>query len=76
MARTLQGYSRAQRWEEMPAFISDEMLDHYAVIGTHDEIADRLNERFAGVASHLEFAIPVGGEVDKAALAELLKTLR
>jgi probable F420-dependent oxidoreductase len=76
VAHTLQGYSRAQRWEEMPAFISDEMLDHYAVIGTHDEIAAKLNARFAGVASHLEFAIPVGDEREKATLAALLKSLR
>ncbi|HXO00482.1 MAG TPA: TIGR03617 family F420-dependent LLM class oxidoreductase [Stellaceae bacterium] len=76
IARSLQGYSRAQRWEEMPGFISDEMLDHYAVIGTHDEIASKLDARFAGVASHLEFAIPIGGEADKATLGELLKSLR
>lgn len=76
VARTLQGYSRAQRWEEMPAFISDEMLGHYAVIGTHDEIARKLNDRFGGVASHLEFAIPIAGQADKATLAELLKSLR
>jgi probable F420-dependent oxidoreductase len=76
VARELQSYSRAQRWDEMPGFISDEMLDHYAVIGTHDEIAGKLNERFAGVASHLDFAIPVAGDTDKAALRELLKSLR
>jgi probable F420-dependent oxidoreductase len=76
VARSLQSYSRAQRWEEMPAFIDDEMLDHYAVIGTHDEIAGKLNSRFAAVASHLEFAIPVTGETDKAALGDLLKSLR
>jgi probable F420-dependent oxidoreductase len=76
VARTLQSYSRAQRWEEMPAFISDEMLDHYAVIGTHDEIAAKLNARFTGVASHLEFAIPVGDAADKATLGDLLKSLR
>jgi probable F420-dependent oxidoreductase len=76
VARTLQSYSREQRWEEMPGFISDEMLDHYAVIGTHDEIASKLNERFARVATHLDFAIPVAGEADKAMLGELLKTLR
>jgi len=52
------------------------MLDHYAVIGTHDEIAGKLNTRFAAVASHLEFAIPVAGETDKAALGDLLKSLR
>src|SRR5579872_135592 len=72
VARNLQAYSRAQRWEEMPQFISDEMLGHYAVIGTHDEIAGKLNGRFGHVASHLEFAIPVAAEADKAALGELL----
>lgn len=76
VARSLQSYSRAQRWEEMPGFISDEMLDHYAVIGTHDEIAGKLNARFSGVASHLEFAIPVASEADKATLGDLLKSLR
>jgi probable F420-dependent oxidoreductase len=76
VARTLQAYSRAQRWEEMPQFISDEMLDHYAVIGTHDEIAQKLNDRFGKVASHLEFAIPVASDADKATLGELLKRLR
>lgn len=76
VARSLQSYSRAQRWEEMPGFISDEMLDHYAVIGTHDEIARKLNDRFGKVASHLEFAIPIAGEADRATLGELLKSLR
>ncbi|HYM73046.1 MAG TPA: TIGR03617 family F420-dependent LLM class oxidoreductase [Stellaceae bacterium] len=76
VARTLQSYSRAQRWEEMPGFIDDGMLDAYAVIGTHDEIAAKLHARFAGVASHLEFAIPVAGEADKEALHGLLAGLR
>ncbi len=76
VARTLQSYSRAQRWDEMPGFISDEMIDHYAVIGTHDEIAGKLRQRFSGVASHLEFAIPVGGEADRATLRGLLASLR
>jgi probable F420-dependent oxidoreductase len=76
VAHTLQGYSRAQRWDEMPGFISDEMLDHYAVIGTHDEIAAKLNDRFAAVATHLEFAIPIADDADKAALRDLLASLR
>jgi probable F420-dependent oxidoreductase len=76
VARELQAYSRAQRWDEMPGFISDEMLDHYAVIGTHDEIAGKLRQRFAAVATHLDFAIPVTGDADRLALGELLKGLR
>ena len=76
VARSLQSYSRAQRWEEMPGFISDEMLDHYAVVGTHDEIAGKLNARFGNIASHLEFAIPIADDADKATLSELLASLR
>jgi probable F420-dependent oxidoreductase len=76
VARTLQSYSRAQRWDEMPGFISDEMLDAYTVIGTYDEIADKLKSRFDAVATHLEFAIPVAAEADRAILRELLASLR
>jgi probable F420-dependent oxidoreductase len=76
VARNLQSYSRMQRWEEMPQFISDEMLDHYAVIGTHDEIAAKLKDRFAAVASHLEFAIPVANDADRESLRGLLESLR
>jgi hypothetical protein len=60
----------------MRASTDDEMLDQYAVIGTYDEIAAKLNARFAEVATHLEFAIPVAGEPDKAALRGLLGSLR
>src|SRR5262249_10947485 len=46
VARALQELARAQRWEEMPALVDDEMLDAYAVIGTHDEIAGKLEQRY------------------------------
>jgi probable F420-dependent oxidoreductase len=37
----------------MAATITDEMLDIYAIVGPWDEIADRLIERYAGVASRI-----------------------
>jgi probable F420-dependent oxidoreductase len=75
-ARELQAYSRAQRWDEMPGFISDEMLETYVVIGTYDEIAAKLRARYAGLATHVEFAIPVAGEADRANLRDLIVSLR
>jgi alkanesulfonate monooxygenase SsuD/methylene tetrahydromethanopterin reductase-like flavin-dependent oxidoreductase (luciferase family) len=72
----LQALSRAQRWEEMAALVDDEMLDTYAVVGTHDEIAAKLSARFAGLATHLEFRMPVRGPADKARLRDLLAALR
>jgi probable F420-dependent oxidoreductase len=76
VAKQLQALSRAQRWDEMAALVDDEMLDAYAVIGTHDEIAAKLKARFAGLATHLEFRVPVTDEADKARLRELITSLR
>jgi alkanesulfonate monooxygenase SsuD/methylene tetrahydromethanopterin reductase-like flavin-dependent oxidoreductase (luciferase family) len=75
-ARSLQGLARAQRWEEMPALIDDAMLDRYAVIGTYDEIAGKLRARYGGLATAVEFAIPLAGEPDEARLRGLLDSLR
>ena len=37
----------------MAALVTDEMLEHYAVVAPWDEIADRLVDRYAGVASRV-----------------------
>ena len=37
----------------MAALVTDEMLEQYAVVAPWDEIANRLVERYAGVASRL-----------------------
>ncbi len=39
--------------DAMAATITDEMLEHYAVVCRWDELADRLVERYAGTASRL-----------------------
>src|SRR5713101_7918304 len=76
VARALQGHARAQRWEEMPGLVGDEMLDAYAVIATYDEIAAKLRARFAQLATSLEFAIPLGDGDDEATLRRLIESLR
>ncbi|HJP34983.1 MAG TPA: TIGR03617 family F420-dependent LLM class oxidoreductase, partial [Gammaproteobacteria bacterium] len=40
LADELKLLSKAQRWEEMPGLIDDEILERYAVVGLYDEIAD------------------------------------
>lgn len=75
-ARQLQALSRAQRWDEMPALVDDDMLDAYAVIGTYNEIAAKLKTRFAGLATYLEFRIPVTSDADQSTLRDLLTSLR
>lgn len=75
-ARRLQTLSRAQRWEEMPDLVGDEMLDTYAMIGTHDEIAAKLRTRYGGLATSLEFSIPLADSRDETTLGGLIEELR
>jgi len=68
--------SKAQQWEELPGLVSDEMLHTVATIGTHDEIAAKLNERYADRIDRIEFSIPVRNADDAAVLTSLLTDLR
>ena len=48
LADELAQLSRAQRWEEMPGRIDDDVLHTYATIGTWDRIGRLLQGRFGG----------------------------
>ncbi|ROO87852.1 putative F420-dependent oxidoreductase [Actinocorallia herbida] len=68
--------SKEQRWEELPALIDDSVLHRFAVIGTYDEIGQRLLERFSDVVTDVEFSIGVRGPEDMETLAGLAKTIQ
>ena len=76
MARKAQGLSKAQRWEELPPLISDAVLDQFAVIGTYDEIAGKLTERFGRIVTNCEFSIAVKDAADKALLAQMAREIQ
>ncbi|MEM7466112.1 MAG: TIGR03617 family F420-dependent LLM class oxidoreductase [Pseudomonadota bacterium] len=76
LADDLKNYSKAQRWEEMPHLINDEVLDLFATIGTFDEIADKLHARYGEVVTNAEFSIPVDDKADEETLAELVAMLQ
>jgi probable F420-dependent oxidoreductase len=44
---------RAGDTEGMADLITDEMLDHFAVVGTWDEVVAKLRERYTGVAARV-----------------------
>ncbi len=75
VAEQLSVLSRARRWDEMEALVTDEMVETIAVVGTHDEIAERVWRRYAGVCSAVEFSLPVAdgagrdGDLERAAAA-------
>ena len=76
LADRLKLLSRAQRWEEMPQHITDDILETFVTIGTYDTIARNLSDRYGGVVTHCEFSIPVKGAADKERLRDLAKTIQ
>ena len=76
LADELAVLSKAQRWEEMPGRISDEVLDLYATVGTWDEIGAKLARRYGGICTDVEFSIPCGTPEEKAAMRRLIGELK
>lgn len=76
LADKLKLLSRAQRWEEMPQHISDEVLHRFVTIGTYDQIGHRLTDRFGKVVTHCEFSIAVKNDADKERLRDLARTIQ
>lgn len=75
LARELAALSRAQRWEEMPARIDDDVLNLYATVGTWDEIVPRLLARYRGLVTHVEFSIPAGDDTSRGTLRRMVQAL-
>ena len=67
--------SREGRWDELPGLVDDEMLHTVATIGTHDEIADKLNERYSRRVDRIKFSTPCNGPDDLEALRAILSRL-
>ncbi len=67
--------SREGRWGELPGLVHDEMLHEVATIGTYDQIAARLNDRYAGRVDRIEFSIPVDNDDDADRFREILRRL-
>lgn len=71
VSEPLHRLSMEQRWDELPKYISDEMLDTFAVIGRYDEVGERLKERYG----HYADRIYVGPFLSKSVTAKNLKQL-
>ena len=76
LAKHLSKLAREQRWEEMPGLVDDEIMHTFAVVGTYDEIADKILERFTGVLSEVGFSIAVENEDDAAKLAAMVARIQ
>lgn len=76
LADRLKLLSRAQRWEELPQHITDEILETFVTIGTYDTIARKLCDRFGSVVTHCEFSIAVKSDAEREILRGLATTIQ
>lgn len=65
------------KWREMAEEITDEMLQEFAIVGTPDEIAAQVKERWGGVATtiSLEWLTSRGAGLDEGTLQRLVEEL-
>ena len=70
-ALSLQG-----KWQEMATMITDEILEEFAVIGTYDEIVDKIKEKCEGLIHRVTFSIPVRTPEDEERLKHMIKELQ
>lgn len=76
LASRLKLLAREQRWEEMPGYISDDVLDTYATVGTFDEIGEKLKRRYGRLVTNVEFSIPVRNQADRRTLEHWIELLK
>ena len=60
-------------WAGMAALITDEMVDTYAVTGTYETIAARINERYGDLLDRTAFYQPHQPGLDDPRLARTVK---
>ncbi|MCX4851554.1 TIGR03617 family F420-dependent LLM class oxidoreductase [Streptomyces sp. NBC_00893] len=65
------GLMLSGRWDEMPALVTDEQLNAFAVIGEVGEVATELKRRFSGLADRL-YLLCMDGDGDVAKTHRLL----
>jgi probable F420-dependent oxidoreductase len=76
LAAELNKLSREQRWADMAALVSDDVLEKYAVVGTYETIVERLVARYGRHVTHVEFSIPVRSAADEETLAGMVAELK
>jgi alkanesulfonate monooxygenase SsuD/methylene tetrahydromethanopterin reductase-like flavin-dependent oxidoreductase (luciferase family) len=60
----------------MATRITDDMLEQFAVIGTHDEIVKKIKEKCAGVIDRVNFTLPTRTPEDEERLKDMIKQLK
>ena len=75
LGKQLQLLTRQNKWQEMTALVTDELLDKVIVCGRYDEIADKLKRHYQGVSDWITFPVPENPEHDEIT-ASVIKALQ
>ncbi len=74
LGRELNALSKAGRWTEMAARVPDDVVHLFAAVGTHRDIAARIEERFGGLSDALNLRADssgAGGDVPSDVLQDI-----
>jgi probable F420-dependent oxidoreductase len=63
------------KWPEMLGLITDEMLEHFAVVGTYDELAPKLKASWGGISNTIFLGLPGGVWQDEKLLRGIIDDL-
>jgi probable F420-dependent oxidoreductase len=58
LGQKLHAMSKQGRWHEMAREVPDDVLRAFAAVGTYDELAERIAERFGGLTDSVALALP------------------
>jgi len=63
------------KWQEMIELVSDEMLETFATVATHDDLGAKLKERWGDVADTIHLDMPIELRSDEAAVRRFVDAL-
>lgn len=64
LGRELNQMSKQGKWEELASRVPDDVVHLFAAVGTHQQIAKRIEERFGGLADAISLRADPTGEGD------------
>jgi probable F420-dependent oxidoreductase len=68
--------ARAQRWDDMAARISDDLLRDCVVVALYDDLAATIRQRYDGMIQRIEVSIPVDTPRDREQLASIVQAIQ
>lgn len=75
VADELHQMSRLQKWDEMEALFTEEMVHRIAVVGRYDDIADAIKTRLYGI-TRVRISLPVGSERERGVAREIIREIK